>query len=158
MQPDFCQKTFSIHYSFLCRQTHSQSYLEPYRISPPPAHSPLHKFTCFKHLVSTLSFLHNNIPYHTIFLVFQYVLTYNNTHFQLVLLDKKLDQMLYVCNAIAQKTQLPEIRNPEDHVQRAACQAPCQAGLLQSYILTPYYIKSYILWLKMLIVWNKCYG
>ncbi|KAK4304174.1 hypothetical protein Pmani_023867 [Petrolisthes manimaculis] len=35
---------------------------------------------------------------------------------QLVLLDKKLDQMLYVCNAIAQKTQLPEIRNPEDHV------------------------------------------
>ncbi|XP_063862277.1 potassium voltage-gated channel subfamily KQT member 1-like isoform X3 [Scylla paramamosain] len=35
---------------------------------------------------------------------------------QLVLLDKKLDQMLFVCNALAQKTQLPEIRNSDDHV------------------------------------------
>ncbi|KAG0712784.1 Potassium voltage-gated channel subfamily KQT member 1 [Chionoecetes opilio] len=35
---------------------------------------------------------------------------------QLVLLDKKLDQMLFVCNALAQKTQLPEIRNADDHV------------------------------------------
>ncbi|XP_042887441.1 potassium voltage-gated channel subfamily KQT member 1-like isoform X4 [Penaeus japonicus] len=35
---------------------------------------------------------------------------------QLLLLDKKLDQMLFVCNALSQKTQLPEIRNPDDHV------------------------------------------
>ncbi|XP_066954824.1 potassium voltage-gated channel subfamily KQT member 1-like isoform X6 [Macrobrachium rosenbergii] len=35
---------------------------------------------------------------------------------QLLLLDKKLDQMLFICNALAQKTQLPEIRNSDDHV------------------------------------------
>ncbi|XP_050687391.1 potassium voltage-gated channel subfamily KQT member 1-like isoform X7 [Eriocheir sinensis] len=35
---------------------------------------------------------------------------------QLVLLDKKLDQMLFVCNALAQKTQPPENRNSDDHV------------------------------------------
>nr|XP_045602019.1 potassium voltage-gated channel subfamily KQT member 1-like isoform X1 [Procambarus clarkii] len=35
---------------------------------------------------------------------------------QLVLLDKKLDQMLFVCNALAQKSQQPELRNNDDHV------------------------------------------
>ncbi|KAK7078501.1 Potassium voltage-gated channel subfamily KQT member 1 [Halocaridina rubra] len=35
---------------------------------------------------------------------------------QLVLLDKKLDQMLFICNGLAQKTQLPEIRNSDEHV------------------------------------------
>ncbi|XP_076034540.1 potassium voltage-gated channel subfamily KQT member 1-like [Oratosquilla oratoria] len=35
---------------------------------------------------------------------------------QLLLLDKKLDQMMFVCNALAKKSQVPEIRNSEDHV------------------------------------------